>query len=294
MRGLHKQDSGHRAMPPGSVRHPPRRAPLDEAQLLDTQRAFDSVAADYDGPRGNNELIQRMRTTLWDAVHSEVQPGARLLDLGCGTGIDALEFARRGFRVVATDWSPLMVERTRARAAGAAMQSRVTVAHLGVQQLDRLDGEFDGIYSNFGPLNCAPDLAAVAAECARLLRPGGSMVCSVMGRICPWELAHYALRGRFRRAGVRAARGATAVGMNRHTIWTCYYLPREFYRAFAEHFSLEGYRALSLFMPPPYLVDYYRRRRRWYERLGRLDDRLGALPLLRDMGDHFLIVMRRR
>ena len=293
MRGLHKQESGRHAMPADSAPRPSRRASLDEAQLLDTQRAFDSVAADYDGPRGNNELIQRMRTTLWDVVHGELQPGARLLDLGCGTGIDALEFARRGFRVVATDWSPLMVERTRARAAAAAMQSRVTVAHLGVQQLDRLDGEFDGIYSNFGPLNCAPDLAAVAAECARLLRPGGSLVFSVMGRICPWELGHYALRGRFRRAGVRAARGATAVGMNPHTIWTCYYLPREFYRAFAGHFSLESYRALSLFMPPPYLVDYYRRRRRWCERLGRLDDRLGALPLLRDMGDHFLIVMRR-
>lgn len=47
-------------------------------------------------------------------------------------------------------------------------------------------------------------------------------------------------------------------------------------------------------MPPPYLVDTYRRRRSWYERMGRLDDRLGALPLLRDMGDHFLIVMRKR
>jgi hypothetical protein len=93
---------------------------------------------------------------------------------------------------------------------------------------------------------------------------------------------------------VRAGSGATAVGMNQHTIWTYYYLPREFYRAFAEHFSLTGYRALSLFMPPPYLVDYYRRHRRWCERLGRLDDRFGALPLLRDMGDHFLIVMRRR
>jgi hypothetical protein len=84
------------------------------------------------------------------------------------------------------------------------------------------------------------------------------------------------------------------VGMNHHTIWTYYYLPREFYRAFADHFSLQGYRALSLFMPPPYLVDYYRRRRRCCERLGRLDDRFGAMPLLRDMGDHFLIVMRRR
>ncbi len=294
MSAPHTFETGERAAPVGDAGRHPRSAPMDEAQLLDTQRAFDSVAADYDGPRGNNELIQRMRLSLWDTVHSECPMGSRLLDLGCGTGLDALEFARRGFHVVATDWSPRMVERTHARVAAAGLQSRVTTAHLGVQQLDRLDDAFDGIYSNFGPLNCAPDLHAVAAECARLLRPGGRLVFSVIGRICPWELGHYALRGRFRRAGVRAARGVTAVGMNQHTIWTRYYLPREFYRAFAEHFSLAGYRALSLFMPPPYLLDYYRRRRRWCERLGRLDDRLGALPLLRDMGDHFLIVMQRR
>ncbi len=266
---------------------------LDDAQLLDTQHAFDSVAADYDGPRGNNELIQRMRLTMWDTMQGEFPVAARLLDLGCGTGIDAVEFARRGHQVVASDWSPRMVERTRARAA-ASLSPQVRAIHLGIQQLDRLDDAFDGIYSNFGPLNCVSDLAGVAAECARLLRPGGRLVFSVMGRICPWELGHYALRGRFRRAGVRAARGATAVGMNRHTVWACYYLPREFYRAFAGHFALAGYRALSLFMPPPYLVDYCRRHPRWCERLGRLDDRFGALPLLRDMGDHFLIVLRRR
>ncbi|HEV7122102.1 MAG TPA: class I SAM-dependent methyltransferase [Rhodanobacter sp.] len=294
MRGLQNLEARHRATPAECVRRDPRLTSLDEVHLLETQRAFDSVAADYDGPRGNNELIQRMRVTLWDTVHSEVPPGARLLDLGCGTGIDALEFARRGFHVLATDWSPRMVERTLARATAAGLKARVTTSHLGIQQLDRLDGKFDGIYSNFGPLNCTPDLGVVAAECARLLHPGGTLVFSVIGRICPWELGHYALRGRFKRAGVRAARGATAVGMNRHTIWTWYYLPREFYRAFAERFSLEKYRALSLFMPPPYLMDYYRRRPRWCDRLGRLDDRLGALPLLRDMGDHFLIVMRRR
>ncbi len=264
------------------------------AQLHDTQRAFDSVAADYDGPRGNNELIQRMRRTLWDVVCNELPPGSRLLDLGCGTGIDALRFAELGYPVVATDWSPAMVARTQARIAAAALPVRVDVRQLGIQELDALDGSFDGIYSNFGPLNCVPDLAAAAEQCARLLRPGGVLAFSVMGRICPWEVAHYAVRGRFRRAGVRAARGATPVGMNRHTIWTRYYLPREFHRHFASRFSLAGYRALSLFMPPPYLVDVYRRRRTLGEGLGRLDDRLGAWPLLRDMGDHFLMVMRRR
>ncbi|MGE7138692.1 class I SAM-dependent methyltransferase [Luteibacter sp. NPDC031894] len=268
--------------------------PFDETRLLDTQRAFDSVAPDYDGPRGNNELIQRMRTTMWNTVGAELPAGSRLLDLGCGTGLDAVEFARHGYHVVASDWSPEMIERTRARAVEAGVESRLSAVHLGIQQLHLLGGRFDGVYSNFGPLNCAPDLHAVAHECARLVRPGGSLVFSVMGRICPWELGHYALRRRFRRAGVRFGKGVRAVGMNGHTIWTWYYMPREFHAAFAEHFTLTSYRGLSVFLPPPYMVDRYRRHPGWYERLGRMDDRLGHLPVLRDMGDHFLIVMQRR
>ncbi|MBB3820202.1 SAM-dependent methyltransferase [Xanthomonas arboricola] len=274
--------------------HAARGGTVAPEQLLETQRAFDSVAPDYDGPRGNNALIQRMRTTLWDTVAAELPQGAWLVDLGCGTGLDAGEFARRGYRVLATDWSPAMVERTRQRAANQGLEERLAAAHVGIQQLDQLQGTFDGMYSNFGPLNCAPDLPAVAAQCARLLRADGCLVFSVIGRICPWEIGHYALRGRFRRAAVRAATGATAVGMNGHTIWTWYHLPREFYRAFEPHFVLDRYRALSLFLPPPYLVDVCQRHPRLAERLGRLDDRFGGLPLLRDMGDHFLIVMRKR
>ena len=267
---------------------------VDASQLLETQRAFDSVAADYDGPRGNNALIQRMRTTLWDTVATELPVGSRLVDLGCGTGLDAGEFASRGYSVLATDWSPAMVARTRERAARQGLEERLTAAHVGIQQLERLEGEFDGMYSNFGPLNCAPDLPAVAAECARLLRSDGCLVFSVIGRICPWEVGHYALRGRFKRSAVRAAQGATAVGMNGHTIWTWYHLPREFYRTFSQHFVLDRYQALSLFLPPPYLVDFYERHPRLSARLGQLDDRMGGWPLLRDMGDHFLIVMRKR
>ncbi|MFC7521306.1 class I SAM-dependent methyltransferase [Xanthomonas populi] len=274
--------------------HAARGGTVAPERLLETQRAFDSVAPDYDGPRGNNALIQRMRTTLWDTVAAELPVGSRLVDLGCGTGLDAGEFARRGYSVLATDWSPAMVERTRHRAATQGLEERLTAAHLGIQQLDQLEGTFDGMYSNFGPLNCAPDLPAVATECARLLRADGCLVFSVIGRICPWEIGHYTVRGRFKRAAVRAARGVTAVGMNGHTIWTWYHLPREFYRAFSKQFVLDSYRALSLFLPPPYLVEFCERYRRLSAKLGWCDDRLGGLPLLRDMGDHFLIVMRKR
>jgi SAM-dependent methyltransferase len=169
------------------------------------------------------------------------------------------------------------------------------VRQVGSHQLDLLDGEqFDGIYSDLGPLNCVPDLGAVARESARLLVPGGRMVLSVIGRTCPWETVYYALRGQFGRARLRGARRAVPVGLNGETVWTHYFSPREFARAFAPHFALTSYRGLLIFLPPPYLAGAYGRHPRVGATLGWLDDRLSTLPLLRDMGDHFLIVLTKR
>jgi ubiquinone/menaquinone biosynthesis C-methylase UbiE len=267
----------------------------DEAtHLLDTQRAFDSIAADYDGPRGNNALMQRMRETAWRMLTGTFPPGSRLLDLGCGTGIDAVYLARLGYEVVATDWSPQMVERTRVRAADAGLGDRIISLQQGIQELAWLESErFDGIYSNFGPLNCVPHLPEVARSCAELLKPGGKLVCSVMGRLCPWELAYYLLRGQLARARVRGTRGVVPVPLNHQTVWTSYYTPHEFYRAFADQFALTHYRGLNLFLPPPYLVAWYERHPLLFECLGWLDNHLCALPLVRNAGDHFLVVMTR-
>src|ERR1700685_998565 len=100
-------------------------------QLLDTQEAFDSVAADYDGPRGNNDLIQDMRREMWRILDATFAPGSRLIDLGCGTGLDAVRMAAVGHHVTATDWSPRMVERTRQRAEREQLGNRVQSIMVG-------------------------------------------------------------------------------------------------------------------------------------------------------------------
>lgn len=274
-----------------SARPPPRVLTANE--LGETRAAFDSVAADYDGPRGNNALIQRMRNTMWRELERRFARQARLIDLGCGTGIDAVHLAQSGRTVLATDWSPLMVERTASRAADAQVSARVQARCLGAHELAQLDGTYDGAYSNFGPLNCVPDLELLSQQCRRLLRPGGLLMFSVIGRICPWEYLCYRW-SRPERARIRAARGPVAVNMNRRTIWTTYYTPREFHAGFARDFELVEYRAMSLFLPPPYLVHWYERFPRLLESLGRLDDAVAHWPGLRNAGDHFLIVMRRR
>ena len=267
-----------------------------EARLNATREAFDSVAADYDGPRGNNELIQDMRHEMWRWLDLTFPTPSRLIDLGCGTGLDAVRLAQRGHHVLATDWSPAMIERTRTRAREAGLGEAVDARTVGVQELQRLDdvGPFDGAYSNLGALNCAPELGAVAAQCARLVRPGGALVFTVIGRWCPWELAHYGLRGRFARAAIRYRRGAVPVSMNGRTIWTHYYTPAQFYRPFAPGFERVHVRGLCLFAPPPYLGTVRARWPRTYRALWSADRRLAGWPALRAFGDHFLIVMRRR
>jgi SAM-dependent methyltransferase len=276
-------------------RHTRRSPEITLRQLLDTRRAFDSVAADYDGPLGNNALIQAMRSRLWCEVQREVPPGGRLLDLGCGTGLDAAHFADLGYQVVATDWSAQMVLRAGQRVGARGLRARVTVQHLGIQELDQLAGEqFDGIYSDLGPLNCAPKLELVARNCARLLAPGGVLIVSVAGRTAPWEWAFYAACGSLRQARRRGVAHAVPTELNGRTVWTRYYAPQELAEVFAPYFSLRRYAGMLLLAPPPALIDLHGRLGRFGRALLRLDGRVGGWPLARDIGDHFLMVLTKR
>lgn len=264
-------------------------------KLCETQDAFDAVAADYDGPSGNNALIQRFRNRLHSAVLEVVASGSTLLDLGCGTGLDAEFFARLGYRVVAVDWAPAMVARTAARLARAGLLDQVEVVQLGAHQLDQLPGgSFDAVYSDLGPLNCAPGLAESARQLARVMRPGGKFVASVIGRVCPWEWAFFVIRGQWRRAVVRLSPDFVAVPLGEQTVWTHYYSPREFESIFAAAgFQRVSLRSLGLFVPPPYLCAFAERHPRLIRVLQAFDDGCGGWPVLNQWGDHFLLQMRR-
>ena len=274
----------------------PQPAASIQTRLYATRDAFDSVAPDYDGERGNNRVIQDMRAEMWRWLDAIFTPGSRLLDLGCGTGLDAVRMAGLGYSVTAIDWSPQMVRRTTERSRHAQLADRVQTVNVGAHELQRIaeTGAYDGAYSNLGALNCVPDLREVAGQCARLLKPGAALVFSVIGRVCPWEAAHYLMRGRWARVNVRYARGPVPVGLNGHTVWTRYYTPREFYRPFRALFSLAHFRGLCVFVPPPYLIGFRERHPQWHRRLWRIDRQVAGWPLLRATGDHFLIVMRRR
>jgi SAM-dependent methyltransferase len=263
--------------------------------LMETQRAFDGVASGYDRSNTENPTLCEMRERTRQAVEAVVPRGAHLLDLGCGPGSDAEHLAGRGYRVTAIDWSSAMVREARRRVWQSGMHGRVDVLHLGIHELDRLPlARFDAAYSNFGPLNCVPDPAAAARLIADRLRPGGVLVASVIGRLCPWEIALYLARGEWSRAGIRFRHGLVAVPLDGHTVWTRYYTPGAFERIFAAAgFTRVSLRTLGLLVPPPYLQAFAGRHPALVGALQRVEDRVGAWPAVRAWGDHFLIVLRK-
>jgi len=94
----------------------------------------------------------------------------RLVDVAAGTGVVAVEAARRGAEVLATDFAPGMVELMRRRFAAEGLDARAEV--MDGQALDLEDESFDLGTSTFG-LIFFPDPMAGLRELRRVLRPGG-------------------------------------------------------------------------------------------------------------------------
>lgn len=274
---------------------------MTDAQYRATAEGFAEAARTYDQDEDGNILLLWMRERAARVMDRAFKPGSRLLELGCGTGIEAARLAANGHRLVLTDVAAGMLQKAAPKVSsvgeGALLGAHVLpAARVGelVQWYGR--ASFDGAFSSFGPLNCEPDPTPVARGLAELVRPGGRVILSVINRICPTEMAWYMLRldpG----AATRRVRGpvlSSAMPGLTPSFMTYYYSPADFTRAFGAHFRMLGYRALPVVLPPPYLAHLMRRFPRLFNILGRADDMLAPLPLFRNLGDHFLMELERR
>lgn len=206
--------------------------------------AYDAIAPRYD------EMVREdawMRALLRRRVEHLAAPGKRLLELGCGTGIDTLALARRGLRVSALDVSPAMLARLVDKARETGLEALVEGIVGDVEALGELglEGPFDAAFSAFAVLNTVVDPAAVAAAVAALLRPGGGLLVHVL-----------APAGARSVSGTAKAEGATSRA-GEYTASICgrpirhWVLPSdELYDAFfAPHFHLRRRYALGFLWP---------------------------------------------
>ena len=119
------------------------------------------------------DAIADMHVALVEAL--ALQPGERLLDVGCGAGNVAELAAGAGANVTGIDLSPRLVDvaKARAEAGGFGIEYRLGDA----ENLDVEDASFDKVVSSVGMI-FAPDHDAVAREVARVTKPRGRLAFS--------------------------------------------------------------------------------------------------------------------
>ena len=147
--------------------------------------AWDAIAAGYD------RYVAPQEAALANEALRLVglKAGERFLDVAAGTGGLSLPAARLGAEVLATDWSPTMIEQFEARVRDEGLSNakgRVMDCHA----LDLSDNSFDVTGSQFGVM-LVPDQPRALREMVRVTKPGGRVLVIAYGSPAELEFLHF-------------------------------------------------------------------------------------------------------
>lgn len=152
-------------------------ATVDPAEIS----KFDAAAPRWWDPDGEFRPLHDLNPARLDYIEARAGlAGRRALDVGCGGGLLAEGMARRGARVTGIDLAPAVLEVARLHALDAGIEVEYRqVAAEALAEAER--GTFD-LVTCLEMLEHVPDPAGVLQAIARLVRPGGDVVCSTINR----------------------------------------------------------------------------------------------------------------
>lgn len=272
--------------------------------------SFDPLAPTYDADFTDTQIGRWLRARVHERLSRHFGAGARVLELGCGTGEDALWLAERGVHIFATDASHAMLDIARAKSAHLpnARFERLDLSQLpgagGAEQVRVLERTqlamslpdamlFDGVFSNFGALNCLEDWRPLAAWLAAHIKPGGVAAFGVMSPFCLWEVGWHSAHGDVKTAFRRLRKGGAAFQPTAHTPALTIHYPtmRRLAHDFSPYFRRVYVDGLGLFLPPSDVYSVIEKRPRLLAALTALESRFARFaPAL---ADHYWIEFHR-
>lgn len=258
---------------------------------------FDVMAETYDHDFSFSQIGKLQREAVWTRLlpllNSYKRP-LRILEINCGTGVDALRLATLGHYVTATDASAVMIQE-----AGKKITFEVK-DNLHFLQLSFSERSgysfaqpFDIVFSNFGGLNCIDEkaLQQLNNDLAKITNPNAALFFVVMGKFCLWETAWHLLTIKPATA-FRRLKGQASFAVNGNSMPIYYYSPHSFSKLFNNYYHCYNH-AVGLFVPPSYLESFFLKHPSTLSYLDKLEKRFSNREWMSHFADHYCIVLKR-
>ena len=150
-------------------------------------KAFDAEASIYDKLILRNPSMKYAYLIAQEYLLKSFSKGDKVLDIGCGTGLQAIPLALQGCEVVAIDVSTEMLNILQKKIKKLLL-TNIKIYNLPASKLEKLldiygKDYFDGAYSFFGPLNAEPFIISFKEGLLKLLKKNGLFISLIMNKI---------------------------------------------------------------------------------------------------------------
>jgi len=257
---------------------------------------FDHHAINYDAYFSNSLIGKAQRERVHYFLNKQLEKkkkNLRVLEINCGTGIDADWLAKKGHFVIASDISSKMIE----IAKNKYDHSNLIFKQLDLQTIhsEIFKEKFDLLFSNFGGLNCLSkqDLKEFLNNSKSILKPQGMLALVIMPKYCIWEQLYFFLKGDFKNMKRRNTNKALVTNVDGIQIPTWYYNYQELVNLLSEQYKIVSLNPIGIAIPPSYLNPFFKNKKilfeiiKWKEKL--LKHRMWA-----NLSDHYLIVFQKK
>lgn len=250
-----------------------------EARYAELRAVFDTLADTYDTTlAGPDTLLGLLRMQNLTRLEQLFPPGAWVLELGCGTGEEALHLAARGCQVWGIDLSPRMIARAQEKARARHLEGRAHFRVLEAGAVAALSDEIPaerltGAFAGLGVINHEPQLESLREGLAGLLKPSGRFFVQGMNNRSLFERLYgfKHLNPGLERQRLQPGNGV--VGFASQTaegLTTPFLPPQTLADRFKPYFSVDKAIALNPLLPSLALRETFARHQKLYQRLAEL------------------------
>jgi ubiquinone/menaquinone biosynthesis C-methylase UbiE len=258
---------------------------------------FDYIAEKYDEDFSNSLAGTLQRNRVWHFLKEEIkaQKPLHVLEINCGTGVDAIWMTEHNCEVWATDVSANMITIAKSK----LRDNSAVNCHFSICSFNQLEKRFEGrkfdlIFSNFAGLNCVDEneIRKLNTAFFKLLNENGRLTMVLLGKNCLTERFYFALKNEFKNANRRYS--VALAKLTKDVLQpTWYYHSLKLTKLFSS-FVLIRKRPIGLFIPPSYLNLWLNKHPVITKLATWLEYTIGSLPIFADNGDHIYLSMSKK